>query len=135
MPRGDVYRDIEFDFSDGEQGIKRIIQLNQPSEVEPHIFARTTSKFKRKYLDGCCSPLPAFFLPCNAENCFDLNTLIQLHELHEYNQAELLSKKVAGTVEHLGTLSSLCLNNLLFCVECHKHDIDTDYFRMITRMD
>ena len=118
MTPGSILHDKNFRFSDGEIGNKLLIVLND-GKTAPYIIIKTTSKQKSKGRDEGCQlndKPPNFFLP--KDSCsFEKDTWAELNEFFEFDFNTIFRKKLAKTLEHLDTLPTNTLKDLLSCAE------------------
>lgn len=118
MTPGSILHDKNFRFSDGEIGSKLLIVLND-GKTAPYIIIKTTSKQKSKGRDEGCQlndKPPNFFLPKNSSS-FEKDTWAELNEFFEFDFNAIFKKKLAKTLEHLDTLPTHIIKDLLRCAE------------------
>jgi hypothetical protein len=133
MPKGAVYYHSKFPFSDGTQGTKRFVVLNEPTGDEPYLVVKTTTNLRnRTYRNGCNPDRKVFYLPAKTENSFELATLIQFAEIFPFSKADFLKGHLEEQVitPH-GNLTSLTIAQILNCLKKIKEDIDQQFYQMI----
>jgi hypothetical protein len=132
---GDVYFHKSFKFKDGEVGEKLFVVLNEPDlgRNEPYLVVKTTSRFLKENLrEGCNPALGGFFLR-SERDIFDLDTLIQLTDIYEFDPGALIRDGIDKFLFHKGTLTALTITQIINCFKKLKDDISVKHFEMIMR--
>jgi len=101
--RGSIFYHSKFKFHDGLVGQKYIILLNSPSNNEPYLFVKTTSKQRNKPTTvGCIKKHSCFFIPAK-NTFFPLDTWVQLYELYPIPSKKICTNKsihLAGNLDY-----------------------------------
>lgn len=96
MIRGTVLFHEKFKFPDGEYGEKLLIILNTPSNTEPYLVCKTTSKCKYCITkEGCHSDKGIYHIKADRDG-FKRDTWVQLSLIMELTQEELLKAHFTG---------------------------------------
>lgn len=133
MEKGAILFHSKFRFTNGEEGEKLLIVLNNPNPAEePYLVCRVTSQRGRKpKTPGCHEEHSLFFLP-GREDFFEKDTWIQLHEIFSFNASELLRDHFDGRLNVRGNLKDLTIRQLMNCIRKIK-DISRENKEMILR--
>ena len=76
--------------------------------------------------------LPKRFVPIDWENCFDIDTYIQLPQIIEFPALELLDGGfVSKNISVINSLSSLCLSQLKNCLKQFRDDVSEQHWKLI----
>lgn len=132
MPsKGDIYFSSDFKYLDGETGRKLFIVLNNPSDNEPYIVVKTTSRPpKRPYTELCNPDLKIFYIKKDKEFLND-HTFIQLHEFFPFNKIDFLRQHFNSTLSLENHLSDLRFRQLLNCIKKISDEVPQQYFKLI----
>ena len=132
---GDIYFHKSFKFKDGTTGEKLFVILNEPelTRNEPYLVVETTSKFKKENLKEGCNPQARGFFVQSKKDVFDLDTLIQLTDIYEFDAGALIRDGINRFLFHKGTLSKLTVTQIINCLKKLKEDISVKHFDMIMR--
>jgi hypothetical protein len=125
---GDIYFHKSFKFKDGTTGEKLFVILNEPYRV-----VMTTSKLKKENLKEGCNPQTRGFFVQSKKDVFDLDTLIQLTDIYEFDAGALIRDGINRFLFHKGTLSQLTVTQIINCLKKLKEDISVKHFEMIMR--
>lgn len=126
------YRD--FRFEDGSVGNKLFVVLNEADINSPCLVLKTTSQPTRyiEASEGCNSGKRVFFIPQNWQECFSLDTYIQLPQIFEISTEELLKGSLANkSIDVIGSLSVNCFAQLKNCLKKFRYDISPDHWKLI----
>ncbi len=126
-----VYRDYEFE--DGSRADKLFVVLNSANLDVPCLVLKTTSQ-ARRYSDarqGCNQGSKVFFVPTNWEDCFKIDTYIQLPEIFEISTGSLLQGSLSRTISIVSKLSDNCFSQLKSCLRRFKDDITDQHWNLI----
>ncbi|MGA9364782.1 MAG: hypothetical protein WBW16_10470 [Bacteroidota bacterium] len=132
---GDIYFHKSFKFKDGAIGEKLFVVLNEPNldRNEPYLVVKTTSQFQKENLkEGCNPALRGFFVPGKKE-IFDLDTLIQLTDIYEFDAGALIRDGIDKFLFRKGTLTKLTITQIINCLKRLKEDISVKHFEMIMK--
>ena len=135
MPsKGEIFKYIQFEFEDGSKGDKYFVALNNSNINIPCVALKTTLQ-NRRYIgcaNGCNFSRKCFFVPSSWQNCFPIDTYIQLPEIFEFLASELLMKGANGELEFQNNpLEQKCFNQLLQCLAQFKYDINKTHWNLI----
>jgi len=117
------YKDYEFD--DHSKRDKLFVVLNDTDRDSVCLVLKTTSQSKRyKGVGKGCNPQrKVFFVPTDWEQCFKLDTYIQLPEIIQIATDELLVGDISGRIYVSSSLSVEGFRLLKNCLKQFKRDI------------
>ena len=117
------YKDYEFD--DHSKRDKLFVVLNDTDRDSVCLVLKTTSQSKRyKGVEKGCNPQrKVFFVPTDWEQCFKLDTYIQLPEIIQIATDELLVGDISGRIYVSSSLSVEGFRLLKNCLKQFKRDI------------
>lgn len=117
------YKDYEFD--DHSKKDKLFVVLNDTDRNSVCLVLKTTSQSKRYKGKGkgCNPQRKVFFVPTDWEQCFKLDTYIQLPEIIQIATDELLVGDISGRIYVGSSLSIECFRLLKNCLKQFKQDI------------
>lgn len=125
------YKDYEFD--DQSKRDKLFVVLNDADKNSVCLVLKTTSK-SRRYEGvgkGCNPQKKVFFVPTDWEQCFKLDTYIQLPEIIQIATDELLVGDISGRIYVSSSLSVECFKLLKNCLKQFKEDISAQHWKFI----
>jgi len=125
------YKDYEFE--DHFKRDKLFVVLNDTDRNSVCLVLKTTSQSKRyKGVGKGCNPTrKVFFVPTDWEQCFKLDTYIQLPEIIQITTDELLVGDISGRVYVSSALSVECFRLLKNCLKQFKQDISRQNWNLI----
>ena len=125
------YKDYEFE--DHSKRDKLFVVLNDTDRNSVCLVLKTTSQSKRyKDVGKGCNPLrKVFFVPTDWEQCFKLDTYIQLPEIIQITTDELLVGDISGRVYISSSLSVECFRLLKNCLKQFKQDLSQQNWNLI----
>lgn len=117
------YKDYEFD--DHSKRDKLFVVLNDTDRDSVCLVLKTTSQSKRyKGVGKGCNPQrKVFFVPTDWEQCFKLDTYIQLPEIIQIATDELLVGDISGRIYVSSSFSVEGFRLLKNCLKQFKRDI------------
>lgn len=126
MIRGTVLFHENFKFPDGEYGEKLLIILNTPTNSEPYLVCKTTSKCQYLIMkEGCHSEKGIYHIKANKDG-FKLDTWVQLNPIIELKKEELLKAHLQDKKCHkVHCISDTLIRAILNCI--WKSDDVTQY--------
>jgi len=126
MNQGVVLHHKAFEFPDGEIGNKLLIVLNTPSNDEPYLVCRTTSKCKYYITkEGCHHEKSIYHLKANNDG-FPEDTWVQLTPITELTRNVVLKACLTDkTCRVLHNISPNTIRAILDCIV--KGDDFTQY--------
>jgi len=125
------YKDYEFD--DHSKRDKLFVVLNDTDRNSVCLVLKTTSK-SRRYEGvgrGCNTQKKVFFVPTGWEQCFTLDTYIQLPEIIEITIDKLLVGEISRKIYVSSSLSVECFKLLKNCLKQFKEDISPQHWKLI----
>jgi len=125
------YKDFEFD--DQSKKDKLFVVLNDADTNSVCLVLKTTSK-SRHYEGvgkGCNAQKKVFFVPTDWEQCFNLDTYIQLPQIIEIPTEKLLAGDISRTIYASTSLSIECFKLLKSCLKQFKEDISPQHWKLI----
>lgn len=130
---GEILWYKDFEFKDRSKNDKLFVVLNTAEGQNPCLVLKTTSQPKRysSVKRGCNPDEKVFFVPTEWENCFDLDTYIQLPQIFELSADELIRESWAKRINAIGSLSSNCFSQLRNCLKNFKEDISPVHWKLI----
>lgn len=125
------YKDYEFD--DHSRRNKLFVVLNDTDRDSVCLVLKTTSKSKRYegVRKGCNPQKKVFFVPTGWEQCFTLDTYIQLPEIIEITIDKLLVGEISRKIYVSSSLSIECFKLLKNCLRQFKEDISPQHWKLI----
>ena len=125
------YKDYEFD--DHSKKEKLFVVLNDTDRNSVCLVLKTTSKSRRYegVRKGCNPQKKVFFVPTGWEQCFTLDTYIQLPEFTEIATETLLVGEISRKIYVSSSLSIECFKLLRNCLEQFKEDISPQHRKLI----
>jgi hypothetical protein len=134
MPQlGQILCYKNYEFKDHSKRDKLFVVLNDTDKDSVCLVLKTTSQSKR-YQDvvkGCNPQKRVFFVPTGWEQCFKLDTFIQLPEIFEITTDELLVGEISGKIYVSSSLSVDCFSKLKNCLRQFKEDISPKHWKFI----
>jgi len=125
------YKDYEFD--DQSRKDKLFVILNDTDKDQLCLALKTTSK-SRRYQGvekGCNPQKKVFFVPTGWEQCFTLDTYIQLPEIFEIAADKLLAGDISRKIYVSSSLSVECFKLLKNCLKQFKEDVSEQHWKLI----
>lgn len=125
------YKDYEFD--DRSKRDKLFVVLNDTDRDSICLALKTTSK-SRRYEGvgkGCNVEKKVFFVPTDWEQCFVLDTYIQLPQIFEIAADKLLAGDISRKIYVTSSLSVERLELLKNCLKKFKEDISARHWNFI----
>jgi len=123
----------DFEFEDGSKRDKLFVVLNDADRDSVCLVLKTTSQSKHyKGVEKGCNPKKkVFFVPIGWEQCFKVDTYIQLPEIFEIPTEELLAGDISGKIRITSSLTIECFNLLKNCLKQFKEDISPYHWNLI----
>lgn len=134
MPQpGEILFYTDYVFEDGSKGDKLFVVLNVADIKSPCLVLKTTSQSERYegVGKGCDPKKKVFFVPRDWENCFELDTYIQLPEIIPISTEELLKGALSKNIRVINCLSADCFAQLKNCLKQFKEDISPHNWKLI----
>jgi len=122
-----------FEFEDHSKKDKLFVVLNDSDRDSVCLVLKTTSQ-SRHYegvQKGCNPQKKVFFIPTDWEQCFKLNTYIQLPQIIQITTDKLLVGDISGKIYISSSLSVECLKSLKNCLKQFKEDISAQHWKLI----
>ena len=125
------YKDYEFD--DHSKKDKLFVVLNDTDRNSVCLVLKTTSQSKRyKGVGKGCNPQrKVFFVPTDWEQCFQLDTYIQLPQIIQITTEELLVGDISGRIYVSSSLSVEGFKLLKNCLKQFERDISQRNWELI----
>lgn len=125
------YKDYPFD--DGSKRDKLFVVLNDTDRNSVCLVLKTTSQSKHYegVGRGCNPQKKVFFVPTDWEQCFNLDTYIQLPQIIEIPIEKLLIIGISRTIYASTSLSIERLKLLKSCLKQFKEDISPQHRNLI----
>lgn len=122
-----------YKFEDGSSKDKLFVILCISDINSPCLVLKTTSQSKRykNCLEGCDLKNRSFFVPLTWNECFPLDTYIQLPEIIEIPSAEIFAGTLARKMHIKNALSYDCFQKLKSCLRKFKNDISLEHRKLI----
>ena len=134
MPQpGQILCYKDYEFVDHSKIEKLFVVLNDTDRNSVCLVLKTTSK-SRRYEGvgkGCNPQRKVFFVPTDWEQCFSLDTYIQLPEVIEITIDKLLAGEVSHNIYVSSSLSIECFRLLKNCLKQFKQDISPRNWKLI----
>ena len=134
MPQpGEILFYTDYVFEDGSKADKLFVVLNAADINVPCLILKTTSQAKRYegVSKGCNPKKKVFFVPRDCENCFELDTYIQLPEIIPISTEELLKGAFSKNIRVVNSLSADCFAQLKNCLKQFKEDVSPHHWKLI----
>jgi len=125
------YKGYEFD--DQSKRDKLFVALNDADKNSVCLVLKTTSQ-PRRYkgvVKGCNPQKKVFFVPTDWEQCFKLDTYIQLPNIIEIATDALLAGDISRKIYVSSSLSVECFKLLKSCLKQFKEDISAQHWKFI----
>jgi len=124
------YKDFEFP-DDQSKRDKLFVVLNDTDRNSVCLALKTTSKSRRyEGVEKECNPQKkVFFVPTDWEQCFTLDTYIQLPEIFEIAGDKLLAGDISRRIYVSSSLSVECFKLLKNCLKQFKGDISAQHWK------
>jgi hypothetical protein len=116
MAKGTVFHCVDFEFKNGEEKSKYLVQLNEPEGDEPYIVCKTTSNSKNKRLDPPCQPKVSLFALRANHDFFRLDTWLQLYDLYEIVPDELVARCMSHRMQERHHLRAETIGAIVNCI-------------------
>lgn len=125
------YKNFEFDNHSKKD--KLFVVLNDADRDSICLVLKTTSQSKHyKGVGKGCNPQKrVFFVPRGWEQCFKLNTYIQLPEIFQITTDELLVGDISGKIYVSSSLTVDCFKLLKNCLKQFREDISAQHWKLI----
>ena len=136
MPQpGQILCYKDYEFGDHTKREKLFVVLNNTDRNSVCLVLKTTSKSRRYegVRKGCNPQKKVFFVPTGWEQCFTLDTYIQLPEIIEIATDKLLVGEVSRKIYVSSSLSIECFKLLKSCLKQFKEDISPQHWKFIFR--
>ena len=134
MPQpGQVLCYKNYEFEDYSKRDKLFVVLNDADTNSVCLVLKTTSQ-SRHYEGvgkGCNPQKRVFFVPTDWEQCFKLDTYIQLPEIIQIATDELLVGDISGRIYVSSSLSVECLKLLKDCLKQFKEDVSAEHWKLV----
>ena len=123
----------DFEFEDGSKKDKLLVVLNDSDRDSVCIVLKTTSQSKHYegVVRGCNPDKKVFFVPTNWEQCFTLDTYIQLPQIFQIPSDELLVGDISRKIYISTSLSLDCFKLLKDCLRNFRDDISPQHWKLI----
>jgi hypothetical protein len=115
-----------FEFKDGGQSPKLFVVLNDPTQTDPGLVLRTTSKDKGRRLGPGCFSKEGYYVVPAGHDWFRDTTWVLL-EVYEYDFKRELTEHFKGNLE---TKSSLREETLRAIINCLKRTEDITSYHL-----
>jgi len=125
------YQDFEFD--DHSKKEKLLVILNDADTDAVCLVLKTTSQ-PRRYegvKKGCNPQKKVFFVPIGWEQCFKVDTYIQLPQIIEIPTEKLLVGDISGKIRVTSSLTIECFKLLKNCLKQFKEDVSQHHWKLI----
>jgi len=134
MPQpGQILCHKNFEFEDHTKKQKLLVVLNDTNTDLLCLVLKTTSQ-SRHYqgVDRGCNPQKkVFFVPTTWEQCFKVDTYIQLPQIFEIPIDRLLAGEISGKIYVSSSLSVERFKLLKDCLKQFKDDISEQHRKLI----
>jgi len=122
-----------FEFQDHSKKDKLLVVLNDADTDSVCLVLKTTSQSKhyKGVRKGCNPQERVFFVPTDWEQCFKLDTYIQLPEIFQITTDELLEGDISGRIYISSSLSAECFKLLKNCLKQFREDISAQHWKLI----
>jgi len=134
MPQpGQILCYKEYEFDDHSKRDKLFVVLNDTDRNSVCLVLKTTSQSRRYkgVRKGCNPQSKVFFVPTDWEQCFQLDTYIQLPQIIQITTEELLVGDISGRIYVSSSLSVEGFKLLKDCLKQFKKDISQHDWELI----
>jgi len=134
MPQpGQILCYKDFEFEDYSKKEKLLVILNDADMDSLCLVLKTTSQSRRYegVEKGCNPQKKVFFVPIGWEQCFKVDTYIQLPEIFEIPTGKLLTGDISGKIRVTSSLTVECFKLLKDCLKQFKDDISPPHWKFI----
>ncbi len=125
----------DFEFEDHSKKDKFLVVLNDTDKDSLCLVLKTTSQPKhyKGAVKGCNPQKKVFFVPSGWEQCFKVNTYIQLPQIFEIPTDTLLVGDISRKIYVRSSLTVRCLELLKDCLKQFKDDMSDYHWLLIFR--
>ena len=122
-----------FEFEDHSKRDKFFVVLNDADRDSVCLVLKTPSQSKHYegVVKGCNPQKRVFFVPRGWEQCFKLNTYIQLPEIFQITTDKLLVGDISGKIYVSSSLTVDCFKLLKNRLKQFKDDISEQHWKLI----
>jgi len=126
------YQDFEFP-DDHSKKDKLLVILNDADTDSVGLVLKTTSQSRRYegVQKGCNPQKKVFLVPLGWEQCFKVDTYIQLPQIFEIPTEKLVAGDISGKIRVRGSLTVECFKLLKNCLKQFKDDISPPHWKLI----
>lgn len=130
---GQILFHKDFEFENHSKKDKLLVVLNDTDVDSLCLVLKTTSQSKHyQGVDKGCNPQKkVFFVPIGWEQCFKVDTYIQLPEIIEIPNDKLLAGEISGRIYVSSSLTVECFKLLKDCLKQFKDDISAQHWKLI----
>lgn len=122
MQKGEIIYCPNYQFADGGEDDKLIINLNTPAAGEPYLLLLTTAQAKKKLkAPGCQSNLGYYVLQKNVDFFLKDFTWILFWTLREFSLTEELREAWKGNFITKGILKQTTLSAIINCLKASNY--------------
>jgi hypothetical protein len=123
----------DFEFEDHSKKDKLFVVLNDADRDSVCLVLKTTSQ-SRHYENvekGCNPKKKVFFVPIGWQQCFKVDTYIQLPQIFEISTDRLLVGDISGKIYISSSLTPECFTLLKNCLKQFKDGISIQHWKFI----
>jgi len=123
----------DFEFEDGSKKDKYLVVLNDLDRDSVCLVLKTTSQSKhyKGVVKGCNPEKKTFFVPTGWEQCFKVDTYIQLPQIIPIPADKLLAGDISRKIYVSSSLTAQCFELLKNCLKQFKDDISEQHRKLI----
>lgn len=130
---GQILFHKDFEFTDSSKKDKILVVLNHTDKDSVCLVLKTTSQSKHYegVKKGCNPQKKVFFVPISWEQCFKVDTYIQLPEIFEIPCDILLAGDISHKIYVRSSLPPPCFKLLKDCLRQFREDISERHWKLI----
>jgi len=123
----------DFEFEDHSKKDKLFVVLNDADKDSVCLVLKTTSQSRRYegVEKGCNPQKKVFFVPTDWEQCFKVDTYIQLPQIIPIPTDKLLVGDISGKIYVSSSLTVQCFKLLKNCLKQFRDDISAQHWKLI----
>lgn len=123
----------DFEFEDHSKRDKFFVVLNDADRDSVCLVLKTTSQSRhyRNVEKGCNPKRKVFFVPIGWQQCFKVDTYIQLPQIIQITTDALLVGDISRKIFISGSLIPECFTLLKNCLKQFRDDISTQHWKLI----
>ena len=137
MPQpGQILYYQEFEFPDDHSKKDKLLVILNDADTDSLCLVLKTTSQSRRYEGtekGCNPQKKVFFVPIGWQQCFKVDTYIQLPQIFEIAIEKLLAGDISGKIRVTSSLTIECFKLLKDCLKQFKEDVSPRHWKLILK--